>query len=369
MRWRRCPVSRVNADRGELERIKWQLNLAKHVLEADVLANLVTHPLRNAIIELELLSLICDLDKLHSACSIALDSYFHAEHRVDANFDSLLPALEQPISVIGSLVTQAIASRVSTMAAILPGNHSTQGSASFINRIDSVHVSNRIPNLVDRLLDTYNSGQARVRIELQEIDGHRQFTVFIPGTQVWWPVSTNNPLDLISASQSIAGSTQTSAALAVAAAMTAATIGTKSSDRVLFVGHSQGGLIASQLASQAANYKVSGLVTLGAPNSRVAMPSKAPVINIEHVDDPVVYLDTKKTPDKANVLNFRATSYEFISKDNPAVAAHDLRSYRKTAVELEGTTNSQELDLLKQIKKSDGSGTVSVEYYQLNRGD
>jgi pimeloyl-ACP methyl ester carboxylesterase len=94
-------------------------------------------------------------------------------------------------------------------------------------------------------------------------------------------------------------------------------------DRVILVGHSQGGIIASNIAVSG-DYKVAGLISVGAPIAHQNL--EVPVISIEHANDVVPALSGETNPITSNWVTVQNTpSAESI------IEAHSMNTYIETA--------------------------------------
>ena len=146
----------------------------------------------------------------------------------------------------------------------------------------------------------------RVRVsQLIQPDGSSVWVLQLPGTQDWDPRPGDNPFDLTTNVAAMTGEATLAAAGAATAldrAMAAAGR-SGSGDRVMLVGHSQGGILAASLASSArfrAAHHVTDVVTMGAPIGRFPIPAGVTVLSLEHSQDPVPRLDAVPNPDRAS---------------------------------------------------------------------
>lgn len=347
-------MSRIVADQDELQRIAFNLNAAKLLLEADLLANLLTHPVRNALIELQLLDLITQVEQLHRDCLLVQENLFGIESSLAQNHNFLAADITQ---ALGSVAAAAL-SPVSQQARI---THSTPVTQSY--------TSNRISDLAEKLQQTYLGDKPRVRIDLNHSQGYRQFTIYIPGVQNFG-IPNRNPFDVASASREFTNQSN-SALRAVQLAMQQIGVGQQSGDRVLLVGHSLGGLIASNLA-KSQNYKVSAVVTFGSLNDQVEVPKSIPQLNVVHTNDPVTWLDGVSNQGVKVGTDRTQFDWQVVSPDvstNSSVASHDLESYRETSVAID-RSQSSDLDPLKNaLHQALGDGKVEIRYYEVERTD
>ncbi|QIM19922.1 hypothetical protein G7075_00225 [Phycicoccus sp. HDW14] len=170
-----------------------------------------------------------------------------------------------------------------------------------------------------------DGGHVRV-VELAAPDGGSAWVVAVPGTQEWSPRAGPNPFDLTSDVRSVTGGA-TLAAAGVAAALEAAQP-PGDDGPVLLVGHSQGGILAAALASDAgfrSRHRVTHVVTTGSPVGVFAVPGSVRVLSVEHADDPVPTLDLTPDPGRPTWLTLRAG-------EGPAtdVRRHALDEYVRT---------------------------------------
>lgn len=131
---------------------------------------------------------------------------------------------------------------------------------------------------------------------LDRPDGTRSWVVAVPGTQTM-AMSGTVPTDMGTNLRLEAGLADTMTA-GVLAAMRQA--GIPAGQPVTLVGHSQGGMVAMNVASRAGKeFTVGAVVTAGSPDVPAQLPSTVPVIRMEHVEDGTARLDgapTRVTP-------------------------------------------------------------------------
>jgi len=149
-----------------------------------------------------------------------------------------------------------------------------QSAISWVSAPTSVEaLAARIPPAGD--------GLPQVRIERYSDSGRALWAVYIAGTVDWNPVSTTEPWDLSSNVAAMANENAGSYE-AVVQAMRAA--GIAADDPVTLVGHSQGGLVAQRVAAEA-EFHTDLVVTFGAPESPVRVPTGVTELAVEHTND------------------------------------------------------------------------------------
>ncbi|MDR2380963.1 MAG: hypothetical protein LBE08_07295 [Bifidobacteriaceae bacterium] len=118
-------------------------------------------------------------------------------------------------------------------------------------------------------------------------DGSVSWLVSIPGTTDWGMATSSIPSDLDTNIRAVAGETNL-VSLAALAAMKDA--GVKKGEPVVFAGHSQGGIVSAQLASDPQVVQavtVAGIVTLGSPVGAMKPPNGQQWLSLEHAQDVV----------------------------------------------------------------------------------
>ena len=153
----------------------------------------------------------------------------------------------------------------------------------------------------------------------------RSWTVDIRGTQSF-AIGQSGPQDMTTNLQGVAGmaSDQLNA---IMEAMDAA--GIPPEEAVEFAGHSQGGIMAAQLAADPAvraHYNVVSVVTAGSPTATIA-PSDVPVLSYENSGDIVPGLDGNATRGD-NVTTVRFHDYEATAHpEDPVPSSHSAPLY------------------------------------------
>ncbi len=154
-----------------------------------------------------------------------------------------------------------------------------------------------LPGLMQSVTDSYqvgtdpSNGSGDVRITRVDNGSGPAYVVSIPGTETWSPVAGSEPRDLSANLQLVAGN-PTAAAESVRAAMDAA--GIPPGSPVMLVGHSQGGIIAGQLASDpefVRHYGVTNVLTYGAPIDHMQLAPGVEALQVQHRFDVVPRLD------------------------------------------------------------------------------
>lgn len=343
--------------------------------------------------------------KLAFDCSVAADAYFSAEARVILLMEQTLMPLSEaralisdpnPISqatadvltksaaamaVLGltgkpSLGTGALVATASQLFTTASGHKSIPhllGTAGATQRVlgilpdrsgsaelKSVAKTTSAINLEQaaaKLQRSYGPPHPSIRIEVFAHSWGRQMVVYVPGTQSI-SLGGTNPLNMRSTLTALTGVASAPSQQAVAEAL--GQLGAGASDKVTFVGHSQGALVSANLARVPQEYEVSGLVSFGGPISHLDL--KVPTIALGHQGDPVPLLGGGVNPMRENWVTVSATG-DFTD----LVDAHSMASYIETAQKLETNPDIGLARISSQIWNQ--SELAGLEYvFELRRG-
>ena len=192
---------------------------------------------------------------------------------------------------------------------------------------------------IGQLRSSADEGQIEILQHVTvDADGteHRAWSVMIRGTQKWGP-GEDNPQDMLTNLQAV-GQSNSDQLRAVKTSMDMA--GIKSDEPVEFVGHSQGGIIAAQLAADPqvrSHYRVASVLTAGSPVAGFHPDSSVPMLNMENTRDIVPALDGGANANRGHALTLHFDSEHLERKqgqDNP-IAAHDIATYTEAIRECE----------------------------------
>jgi len=201
-----------------------------------------------------------------------------------------------------------------------------------VDRQEGVGISRGVAERIARIPE----GSNPVRIERYTIaDGSSHAEVFVSGTRTWSLEENTDPFDMRSNLALVAGA-PAAATMVTERAMRQA--GVKPGDRVVFVGHSQGGAVAATLA-ESGRWDTKGLITIGAPVGSQPAGGDYPALRIQHRDDLVVDLAGQPL----------AGGHTVVETDSGAVTgdvagAHSRDRYFQTATRID----QSEAELLSQ---------------------
>ena len=142
--------------------------------------------------------------------------------------------------------------------------------------------------------DDASSGVVSV-VRTTHADGTNSWMVVVPGTTDWG-LGNTNPQDLLTNLQSVAGAPNDLES-AVVTAMRRAGIGPD--DPVGIYGHSQGAIVAANIAADPTineRYNVTTLLTAGGPTAGADLPDHVNALHLENGADAVPGLDGAPTP-------------------------------------------------------------------------
>ncbi|QPK94112.1 hypothetical protein HCQ94_06010 [Actinomyces sp. zg-332] len=164
------------------------------------------------------------------------------------------------------------------------------------------------------------------------VDGKKQnsWSILIRGTQRW-DASSSNIQDQVTNFTSIAKA-DNDQYRAILEGMKMS--GIKKYEPIELVGHSQGGIIATQIASSNQinkNYNVVSLTTFGSPTGNYDIPNKIQSMHFENLSDPVPALDGKTNP----VTESRTTVYLNTNDMKITNSTHDQIMYSYAAENIE----------------------------------
>lgn len=361
----------VIATRAEIERVQAGLAAAANILNnelqlGDFIADPFTNgsfagnPLKRVGLGLEMPGFSERIQYLLQALDAAANEYFDGEALVAKELTDV-GLVSAPLIAAGILLVANDAG----LARERPDSLSATKTREFTRSAPTT-----LAQLARRAENNHLPGQITIEKYGQG------FVAYVPGTQTWVPIASRNPLDLTSNLNAMKAPGLAASEKGLELALAKAGAGPNS--KILLVGHSQGGLIAANLALR--DKRIAGLVTFGAPIGQVAGQLKIPVVAVEHSNDIVPKLGLKANPMTENMVTVtrdlpiygeKLGSVESAAA-NPVeriVEAHEISNYAKTA-ELADDSNEVGIKRLRvQVLDSFGprleEGVTSV--YELRR--
>jgi hypothetical protein len=219
---------------------------------------------------------------------------------------------------------------------------------------DTADSADSYRDLVSRI-PRAEEGAAQIRIEEYESG----YVVYLGGTIDSGINPQGEPWDMTSNISAIAQLDSGSYNAAVLAMREA---GITAEDNVILVGHSQGGLVAAQLAASG-DYRVSDVVTVGAPLHQVELPAEVNLVAIEHAEDVIPSLSGVAAP-AAVATHMTVTRSLFAHSTAPRgglLPAHNLSRYIETAAVMDRSGDSKLMTEQKRITaRTQGEATVTL---------
>lgn len=332
---------KIVAIRNEIQRVQQNLLAAGHTISSQLeFADFVSAPLSRIAVAMQWPTINEKLQQLLAACDSAAEQYFDGE---------ALIAKE----IMDVNIAPVIAGSIALVGGSLGLFHETDGLAREVKKPFRVSAPQSLADFTKRVQFLDDANQPRVQIEKYG----NKFVVAIPGTQTWNPIALANPLDFTSNLGSMKSPNTAASERSVLDAMRKAGIGRGS--QVLFVGHSQGGLIAANIAvTRPREFSVAGVITLGAPIAHLEQRLNVPTISLQHKNDLVPRLGVKANPLAENWVTVMREAP--IKPDaNALIEAHEISNYKKTAELADKSTDPGVSRIRDRI----------VNFIGINRGD
>jgi len=203
----------------------------------------------------------------------------------------------------------------------------------------SAAAASDLSDLLARLQSASDRQNLLVEVSQTEPGNPRHFTLYLPGTANWSPITGKSVFDLTSNFAAMSGPGVSAPERAALQALAKADFGGQAGDRLTIAGYSEGGLAGANLISSGAitamGGSLLGLVAVASPISSVSLPAGTKVLAIEHYRDPVPQLDLAERPDSGNWQTVKLAQSDWLG--------HSLSGYRSSlasmAAELRASLN------------------------------
>lgn len=320
------------SSRSEVERIKSSLILTAELLAGKVLADLALgSPIKLAHLAIRLPAIVIRLKRLITACEAMIQQFSSAETR-------LVAGMTLEVGAVTGLI----------------GNFSV--SAKQVgNSYDGVGTPS-LSEATTRLKQL--EGYASPRIRVEKYQGAA--IVYLPGTKTGSFGWNSNSMDMKTNLQEFVGQ-PSNVQLGVRQALDLA--GVKPTDRLMLIGHSQGGLAAMSIAEASGKgnfpYNVAKVITFGSPVGQKFPNISVKVLSVENSSDLVPRLDLAENPESPNWLTLKPN----ITKD--PINVHLMESYSQGLLDL--PLSREQKDYVKQFEDFSDS-KAEVTFYELNQG-
>jgi hypothetical protein len=364
--------------RGEIERIAAQLAHIQNrlITELSPLAQLngVAHHLQ---LDAQIPETLVRLGLQRQGCYVAAESYFTGDARIAHQFTALVsvvnahPWLQQIIPKSVWLATAALvgvssltnsnftALGVRAGMSALPAQ--SIGEATSKLKSSGIQLSEEPawavypdPASISGLASRLNNRSGHIRIESYKSESGRLIVMYLPGTAEWNPLANQKAFDIKSDVELMANGEKSTSYRAANAALNA--FGVNQNDRLVLVGYSQGGMVASELAEK--HFNVVGLVTFGSPIAREQLPGNLPVLSLEHSNDLVPALSGKTNPMTENWVT--GSRHVEIEPGETVLKAHRVSEYVATAA-LADTSTDSGLMRIRRLLLANFAGSEKIE--------
>ena len=249
------------------------------------------------------------------------------------------------------------------LASLVPNSERSGGSVSVSRYAPSWggQPPPSIGSMFDRVGDLEDQPAASIAVQrVVGADGVARYVVVLSGMRSM--TSTSDPEDLLGSGAALVRTT-TNYTTCVREAIDAAVV--PRGAEVLLVGHSEGGIVAMDLAGDpgfnGGRVRVKQVVAAGSPISSkaVAQGSGTRVLSIENVNDIVTHLDAADPP--ASHQSVERLTYRFADDEHNIVASHDVSLYARRAAALAGSPNPLLIDVQAGLRPfMDGSATTEI---------
>lgn len=252
--------------------------------------------------------------------------------------------LETPFFVCAAPGPAGVLSRFAMMLLLLGGNRKIRLVGS--HTVSAAQRSQSLGGTAGSMAYFAHSVPAGTKKGQVRIDrfvapnGSVKYTVSIDGTRDWGMMG-KEPFNLAANFQSYNGD-RSESEKAVREAMKQA--GITSKDEVQIVGHSQGGIVAADLA-RSGDYNIKNVTTFGSPVDQLKLPPGVNVLAVQHDNDLIPALGGMgggagaagaAASSNAPVLAYQTSSGP-VTKPTSAdfLPAHNIDAYRKTAAAMD----------------------------------
>lgn len=332
-------------------------HLAAGLVDPSLAGSMALDPLTGAGAEAALMRAAAEVAGLAAACGVvdaalrsAAAAYRSADRLNAAFHDRVWPVLNLPGALVGAAMTAgsggvaaglerfvtADPGLADDVADALPGGpgaatgllaRAYPDGGPVVQALGSPRpvpgprsVADLLRDLAER--DAGVPGEIEVRVT-ESAGGRRHVVVDIPGTKDWSPALRQQDVTSLGTNLRALGGAPTTYEAGVLLAMSRA--GVRPDDDVLLVGHSEGGMVALNLATRQAAFRITHVITAGAPIglTAVAVPPSVTVLALENRGDVVPHLDGRSNADRPNVVT---VGFDVDHAD--VLANHDVgRSY------------------------------------------
>ena len=403
----------IVATRSEIERGSALLGLAESRLVGEVEPfDFFDEPVARLVFATQLPFILLRLEQLKWACTIASENYVSVEARVASRvhwisqliashpvLDKLMPKLVVEKLGLGALAVAAgsifVNGNFSKMLTrevvdVYPaltgltsshGNNSEAAAKELQGQLQPLGViKSTEPRLIatlagpslappasmrdfaERERSVHRENEASIRIDSYKKGDQKLFVVYVPGTRAKTVLPNSDPFDIGAAIGALADPERAASHEAVLDAIKHERIG--AGDKVVFVGYSQGGTVAGEIAAGHRKLDVDAVITFGAPVAHLKFSPTLPVISLEHGNDVVPAISGAVNPVTENWLT--AVRDVPLAVGESSLHAHRIDEYVETAKLLDqdqsaGATRMKD-KIFKLFKGFEFAGSTEYQY-------
>lgn len=211
------------------------------------------------------------------------------------------------------------------------------------------------------LVDDMPAGTIDVQTHVAA-DGTRTHVAYLPGTDDMVADGDSSVLRDLKENGRLIDDEPTAYGAGIAQALRLA--GVRPGERVLLVGHSQGGMQAAQLlADSTSGADVTNVVTAGSPIAGAGhYPTGSHVLSLENVTDYVPELDGAANPDTPQQVTVR-----FADGPDTITGSHRLEHYVDGAAAVDASTDPSIRESLDSLQPFFADGSVTSQTFVLTR--
>lgn len=240
--------------------------------------------------------------------------------------------------------------RVSTTMTSGPGDGRPATAVGSISE-----AAQRIPRLYE---NAQEAGHVQVQRTIDPATGQGAWTVILPGTSTFAPNGKNafNGHGNLIAASGRKSPTEEAVFTALRQAMAKEGVAGKG-EPVMVIGHSQGGMVATNMARHSGSeFNISHVVTYGSPVGHLKVPQRTKVLNVENTQDLVPQVDGRATGNgEPNRLRATFTDPGSLTgkdgKPDP-IEAHDMSRYAKNYKTMTTRSRANPASALSQFENS-----------------
>jgi pimeloyl-ACP methyl ester carboxylesterase len=231
-----------------------------------------------------------------------------------------------------------------------------------VDRPRPVRAPSGVASLLARTAELYpdhGGTPGSIRVEgVLAADGSRSWIVMIPGTQTWAPRPGANPFDAAADVATVGGRPTAAGSLVLQGLRSC---GARPGEPVLLVGHSLGGMVATELAADPAvrrELTITTVVTAGSPSGGSPVPDDVTVLSMEHDTDVVPWTDGRQNPDSPNWVTVHAPA----GAPDP-VGAHLIDRYVETGRAVDASEEATVVGARGELAPFlDGDGVTAIAW-------